>query len=1234
MVKIYKGVVVYQNIGNVVIPDAQVDDLKVNNIATINTLEVLDTLGLSNVKLANGTITHYAQSNYDIVNKKYVDDAVGTPFDPTQPLLLTGSPTSLTVKFDTILNGENLLKGNTVFYDDVVIHDNEIEDIDRYKELNESVYPTTPSGKLFFIDSKNILYKIGNYDTNIYAYKLNNDYTLSKIETIQFRSTSESNIDCCINVNDDLYVLSTVSLTKFNMNSRQSTTITLPTLETNNSLWKITIFNHLLYLFTITTTKTDINIYEFNYSTNSFGSIIKTMSYQNFINCFGKYDDKNKNVKDLYIGKQNANKIFSVFSDNDITIEYPLSINQSNVYAILEDYIGNLYIILCDTNTYICKYSKDGNYTFYTNENSIAIGACVDKNNNLYVIYENEKTYFGKLEYNINSNTHTYNNISVSHSDYLFTSIMNYKDTLIFGTNAMYIFIYRLNTGNLINYNSSTFNNNLSISNEDIIIGKNKIQLSSNNGEVNAGSVNVLNGTIKEPPINNFDIVNKKYVDDNKFDSTQPLTLSGSPTSLTVSNASVFNGTITVGTGNNQIQLKTTNGEITGKYLTLSEGIDCGTIKAGSGNTQITLDTQTGEIKGTFITSSSSITAGSGNNQILLNTSNGDISGKSLTISTGNLTVGSSPNQIILNSSNGNISGNSLSFDSNNIIQYKKGSYDLSYLQILSKDRNKGFIEIFNSNDENFQNGCGFQIYPANENKIKINGNTTFSNSVSLTSGTITSSPSSSNDIVNKAYVDAAISGGGFDPTQTLTLTNQNSLITNGNITTKTLLKTDNTNGESLISLENKYTISQSLNNPVGLFYCPSNKTLYTIQSDQMNTSYILKYHISTNTTSTVEIKYTNSGGTTYYMPIVLGFNGFYDYSESIPPYILITGRDSTMEHSYYCYYNIRNNTLSPFYTPIVDCPTSKLSYDGWIYYYCGESGVQQPYADLEIASLNDFYPSRGNHLFNLGFQIDYLLPLNSFNNFVIIVSGSTIYLYTYNSSSGTFNQLDIYNTQESSSSFNQLIYSDENESCYLFTNKKIYKIDVVKGSQHYELNVYLVYDNSSSNFNYRSGMINYDGTLYMFSLYSSGRETKIEQYIKIFNGSNHELKLISNKTLSNTRYSFRRCILTGNNEMWGIYTNNGNNNYYSIIGKINLNNNTLISNCQTSINGIIGINKNTPANIDTPPYNTNDILTVGTFFNLMKNFKCSGAGNIMNMDYLINNTFINSNKFINQSDF
>ena len=34
-----------------------------------------------------------------------------------------------------------------------------------------------------------------------------------------------------------------------------------------------------------------------------------------------------------------------------------------------------------------------------------------------------------------------------------------------------------------------------------------------------------------------------------------------------------------------------------------------------------------------------------------------------------------------------------------------------------------------------------------------------------------------------------------------------------------------------------------------------------------------------------------------------------------------------------------------------------------------------------------------------------------------------------------------------------------------------------------------------------------------------------------------------------------------------------------------------------------------------------------------MKNFTCSGSGNIMNMDYLTENTFINSNKFINQSD-
>ena len=572
MVKIYNGVVVYQNLGSVVIPDGVVDDLTVNNIATINTLNVTDTLGLTDVHLTTGTITTEAENDNDITNKAYVDAAVaGGGFDPTQPLTLSGSPTSLTVSNNTILNGDltvsnnsllnnlsvsnntllnNLtvnnntilnedltINGNTDFYNDIVIHNNKINEEDRYNELNEGVYPTTPTGKLFFIDTKNILYKIGNNDLNLYAYKINNNYTLSKIETIQFRSASEINIDCCINDNDDLFVLSTVSLTKFNMTSRQSTTITLPTLEENHSLWKITIFKHLLYLFTISTTKTNINIYEFNYSTNSFGTVLKSLSYLNFVNCLGEYN--NKNINDLYIGKQNADKIYSVFSNNDININYPQSVNISNVYKIIEDYIGNLYIILSDTDTHICKYTKDGNYEFYINENSNAIDACVDKNNNLYIIYDNEKTYFGKLEYNINTHTHTYINISISHSDYSFTSIINYKDTLIFGTNAMYIFLYRLNTGNIINYNSSTFNNNLSISNDDIIIGKNKVKLSGINGEINAGSVNILSGTISGTPTNNNDIVNKSYVDtsiNNKTTFNSAITLSAGGTTITPTN--------------------------------------------------------------------------------------------------------------------------------------------------------------------------------------------------------------------------------------------------------------------------------------------------------------------------------------------------------------------------------------------------------------------------------------------------------------------------------------------------------------------------------------------------------------------------------------------------------------------------------------------------------------------------------------------------------------------------
>ena len=306
----------------------------------------------------------------------------------------------------------------------------------------------------------------------------------------------------------------------------------------------------------------------------------------------------------------------------------------------------------------------------------------------------------------------------------------------------------------------------------------------------------------------------------------------------------------------------------------------------------------------------------------------------------------------------------------------------------------------------------------------------------------------------------------------------------------------------------------------------------------------------------------------------------------------------------------------------MVESPNIKISYDGWIYYFPAED-VEQPFADLVIDSIIEYYPNRTNHLINLGFRVNFLLPLETFDNYVIIISSSTVYLYQYDSSQGTFTQLDSYNTNETN--IQKLIYNDEKNSCYIITSKKIIKVDVVNN----ELDVYTVYDNSSSNFNYRSGIVNFDGTLYVCSYYSSNSETKIEQYTKINNGSNIVLKLVSNKTLSSSKYIFNYNVITKNNEMYAVYRNAGNNNNYSVICEIDLNSNSVISNCQTSLNGIIGINKNTPSNIDTPPINMNDVLTVGTFFNLMKNFKCSGAGNVMNMDYLINNTFINSSKFI-----
>ena len=743
---------------------------------------------------------------------------------------------------------------------------------------------------------------------------------------------------------------------------------------------------------------------------------------------------------------------------------------------------------------------------------------------------------------------------------------------------------------------------------------------------------------------------------------------------LEIKGITSFDNDITIGTGTNQIQLSSA-GDISGKTLTLSESIDSGTIKVGTGNNQITLDSTTGELKGVFLTTTGRIQAGTGTNQIILNTTNGKILGKTLELTenitaenealNGTLTVNGITtlnNALYLKNTNHCINTYSLNnkeylkmnsngqieiseaenfndatygiklYSNGNIIKGDTTLYDGNYLYFGSSNHHirgignyfqfvsSQFIEISNNDRFNYAS-VGIKITSSNRT-MQMKGNTTFNNNLtvsgttSLNSGTISTAPSNNNDIVNKAYVDSVVSGA-VDPSITLHLTNSNSLITDGDITSKTMIKTETQND---LSYDILYTIQRNLNNPAGLFYCPSNNKIYTIMSGNNQASYIVIYDINTSSASTIEITDNN-----HQMKTIDSFDGFYDYSEVIPSYLLITGTDENNEGKY-CYYNIKTNTLSALFGCVVNKnPFSKISYDGWIYYYTNSthSADSSLNYNLVISSIASFYPSRADYTKNLNIPIDKLIPIDSFNNFVIIASGTTIYLYRFFPNNGAFNYQydeDIENTPK------KFIKINEN-TIIILCSKKIFKAEVVKASIDYELNITEIFDNSSSTYTYQSGINNIDGTLYISSVSTSPADTKIEQFIIL----NNQIKL--NKELSLTSHKYQiKYMISANNIIYSVCNNADNSQYYSLLSETITNKETILSNNQTSLNGVISINKNMPSSADVKCLNINDVLTVGTFFNLMKHFTCSASGNIMNMDYLINNTFINSDKFNNSS--
>ena len=857
MVKIYKGVVVYQNIGNVVIPDAQVDDLKVNNIATINTLDVLDTLGLSNIKINSGTITKYPVNQFDIVNKKYVDDNEGA-FDPSQHIILTGTPDSLTVK-------------KRAYFNDVVDFDGNI-----------------------------------NIDTNKIKYDSNSD---------------------------KLY------------------------------------FDHINANF--------------------------------------------KNNNDLIVGSLKNNEsltILSAYNDND---------------------------------TYTTR-----------------------------------------------------------------------RLLLMSGTGS--------------SLSEQTYNKGISIGNSG----------------------------------------------------------------LTIKGNTTFDNDITAGTGTNQIKLDTVNGDISGKTLTLSEGIQSGTIKVGSSSNQITLDSQTGGISGKLMTLSGNLTAGG--NLIINGTNNNRIYGG--TIAYGYITVN---NNNVSSMTNDIEHGLRVNYDSMPLCIYPEESTNNNNkgYRIFTQYTNLSLHLYAGAAHYSDTNAKGLRI--SYTNGVEVKGDTTFNNNVSLTTGTISTAPTNNNDIVNKLYVDT-VATSGFDPSSTMTLTNTNSLITNGDITNKTLIKTIEGEGTFSSSIETvEFIMNYVSSQPAGFFYDPKHNKIMTIKISSSEAN-IYMYDLSTNSSSLVRI----TDGT-YTFLTVKSFQGRYDYiNDTITIMICGLTNEGSPRKNCYTFYDYDNNSFSSF----TEISTSSLteingvvcSNDTKYYYFYGK-GNDNTYKVLVLDKTNN------NTVLSSGIALNsishvYSFDTNETERLILITTDTQLFLYKHSSN------LTLYHCHHENyvndSNTKYFITGEDNKSCYIYSSKIIYRCEIIKtsSSPYYSYNYDVYYDNSSSNNSYSSGIVNYDGSLYMLSKYTTDNTITIDQFMRC----GIQLKLIASKTYSDMdKSSPNYCILVKNQLYFITYKGSGQMPFY--LRKISkLNNSSIISSKQTSLNGNIKFDDD--VNIDDYPKDINEVITYGKLLKILKNITISGS--------------------------
>ena len=445
-----------------------------------------------------------------------------------------------------------------------------------------------------------------------------------------------------------------------------------------------------------------------------------------------------------------------------------------------------------------------------------------------------------------------------------------------------------------------------------------------------------------------------------------------------------------------------------------------------------------------------------------------------------------------------------------------------------------------------------------------------------------------------------------------MTLTNSNSLITNGDITNKTLIKTIEGEG-TFSSIETvEFIMNYVSTQPAGFFYDPKHNKIMTIKISSSEAN-IYMYDLSTNSSSLVRI----TDGT-YTFLTVKSFQGRYDYiNDTITIMICGLTNEGSPRKNCYTFYDYDNNSFSSF-TEISSSSLTEIngvvcSNDTKYYYFYGK-GNDNTYKVLVLDKTNN------NTVLSSGIALNsishvYSFDTNETERLILITTDTQLFLYKHSSN------LTLYHCHHENyvndSNTKYFITGEDNKSCYIYSSKIIYRCEIIKtsSSPYYSYNYDVYYDNSSSNNSYSSGIVNYDGSLYMLSKYTTDNTITIEQFMHC----NNQLKLIASKTYSDMdKSSPNYCILVKNQLYFITYKGSGQMPFY--LRKISkLNNSSIISSKQTSLNGNIKFDDD--VNIDDYPKDINEVITYGK---LLKILKTCFTGNTD-----LSNLFVNYNKYI-----